>query len=153
MGFRRAFVIFAAGASLACAASATGKISIDEVAALGLMPTQSTPDKPGTWAQVPYLKLYFDGNLIFSGMPGDFQKVLAVKMMKAQPRIHADVKVRQLSSELTSLKTKRTGTGPAVVVAYISDPCPPCESLIAGAISKLQPLGYGAIEQIRVVVH
>lgn len=146
------FSTFLFGFFVACAAHGAGRVSIDEVAALGLMPTQSTPDKPGKWAQVPYLKFYFEDKLLATGLPVDFQKIPGAQVITAQPGIHGGVKVRQLSSELKSLKTRRTGKGPAVVLAYVSEPCPPCDSLIDGAIRKLKSLGYGEIEQIRVVV-
>ena len=130
----------------------TGKITIPEVATHGLMPTQPTPDKTGTWVNVPYLKLYSEGRLLFSGMASAYQKVTAAQTLRKQPQVDPAIKVHSLVNELATLKIKRVGTGSTVVVVYVSDPCPPCDNLIEGAVSRLQPLGYGAVEQIRVLV-
>lgn len=134
----------------ACAAPPiTGRVTLQEVATLGLMPTQPTPDKTGRWASFPYLKLYAEGQLLFSGGPADF----TAEALKKRPSINADIKVRALAQELAVLKLKRGSTGSNVIVAYVSDPCPPCDRLIETALSSLKPAGFGAIEQIRVVVH
>ncbi|MEH0167271.1 hypothetical protein [Roseateles microcysteis] len=144
---------FFLGVPGAAAFPVAGKITLDDVAAHGLIPTQPTPDKAGRWASTPYFKLYSEGRLVFAGLSADARQMASTATGKKQARIHGDVKPRSLASEMATLKIKRAGTGARVLVVYVSDPCPPCDSLIAGAVSSLQPLGSGAIEQLRVVVH
>lgn len=150
---RRALTAFATlffASALMAGPQPSTVVSIEVIAREGLMPTSLAPDRNGLVVQVPYLKLYVSGELVFAGMPSAFDRLPAASNVRSATNIDAAIKVRRFAEEARLLKLKHPGSTGTVLMAYVYDLCPPCDNLIDGAVRQLAARGYGQVEQIRI---
>lgn len=147
-------VLFSLAAGAACATAwagppAAAQVTLDRVASLGLMPLLVAAGTGNVSVQVPYLKVYQQDRLLWAGMPSEIQNI------SRSPRLPAAIKMRQLSQERAALgaPSSSSNSQALTLLVYVSEPCPPCDSLVAEAREQLTQRGLAPTDELRVRVH